>query len=104
MCACISLKPILKSRSFKGQGHRYRISRSNERKSIFVCCKCFCDLCVMRMVHLRLKGILVYILLYIYTFSCHGEDTPKSMVNAQVCGEVNAEQETDDFTHTTHSS
>ena len=34
------------------------------KKSIYVLdCKCFCDLCVTRMVHLRLKGILVVCLL-----------------------------------------
>ena len=27
-----------------------------------VYCKCFCDLCVMQMVRLRLKGILIYFL------------------------------------------
>ena len=54
-----------KSRSFECQGKGYVILRSYQdqmTKSIFNPFKSFCDLCVMWMVQLRLKGILVFLI------------------------------------------
>ena len=50
--ACIPLKNMLK-------GHMKVKIIIHKEIDIFVCCEFFCDLCVRRMVRLRLKGILV---------------------------------------------
>ena len=48
------VKVISRSRSLKCKGQIKGI-----QFQFFIYCKCFCDLCVMRMICLRLKGILV---------------------------------------------
>ena len=57
----------------KGQGHlkvKVKVTEYNEERGVKLkeinflsFCKCFCDLCVTRMVCLGLKGILVLIIL-----------------------------------------
>ena len=44
--------------SSEGQGH-IKFKVKCKEIDIFVFCKCFCDLCVTRMVRLQLEGILV---------------------------------------------